>query len=835
MAEGGAIIIDPTTHTLSLFLVQISIILILVRIVAKCLVRLKQPSVIGEIIAGILLGPSVLGFIPGFSATIFPQSSIVILSVFANIGLIFFMFYLGLEVEIEMLTRNWKAAAPVAVASIIMPFLCGIGISFWFYDLEPTIASETTFLLFIGTALSFTAFPVLARIMASFRLLDSGVGVHALSIAAIDDVFAWCVLAITLSYAGGGPALNGLYTMLITIAFVLVLVFAIRPFLVKAGQFFSTRVADDEEFSRDYVGLLFLLLACSAIWTEITGVHAFFGAFAFGIIVPKEHGLVPYLAPRLELLIVDVFLPIYFVTSGLQTTFGELNTGELWGKAIALIVISTVSKLVPVMLITKLTSIIFFVDASDPDESIELNPEEKVAPAGAISIDVDKLGDRVGSDEVEMAEIIKQHHQAIRQQGAFDKTVEEAKSPEDHREDSVRGAPHQSAYPSPASGGTKHYAEETKEEAASGSETGSSQHTNNTLGRSTDGSSSSGMNHMSVGINNSAAHLHDGLMSSNPGSSSNTITADSGIAPPLAPPKKFESLSWRVCFSIGVLMNTRGLVALIALNIGKEKGIVGPKVFSLCVLMSLATTFMTSPLFEYYFYKPYMAERREKREARRQMAETERRIQRQRSGLPPVDEEEEETESQRIRRQQKEDAEEDRLMRTELSRMSIKVHSYERGPAGLMSPTSADMIGAPRRTQSFSRLPIQRGRTGSISTHDLMMQSQPAGMGMHRSVSAHPRAYRLDDTDNHLMQSGPSRFGRHSHVEAIDHHQIDAELGRHLPRGDSPPPHLNATGASRFGAGIVEEDPTSEEDEDTPHSTPSHLRSQQTRASNVRY
>ena len=291
------LVANPTTaDPLSLFLIQIVIILVLVRILAKLLGRLRQPPVIGEIIAGILLGPSAFGYIPGFSTTIFPTSSLVIISVFAQIGLIFFMFFLGLEVDVLLLTRNWRAAAPIAFVSIIAPFSAGIGISYWFYDIEPTNATQVTFLLFMGTSFSFTAFPVLARILTSFRLLESGVGVHALSVAAIDDVMAWCVLAVTLSYAGGGSAVQGVYTMLLVIAFVLVVIFIARPFMVWAGAYFNARKHSGEEFNRDYVAILFFLLACASIWTEIIGVHAFFGAFAFGVCVPQ--GVRPRRVPR---------------------------------------------------------------------------------------------------------------------------------------------------------------------------------------------------------------------------------------------------------------------------------------------------------------------------------------------------------------------------------------------------------------------------------------------------------------------------------------------------------------------------------------------------------
>ena len=631
------LVANPTTDdALSLFLVQIVIILVLVRILAKLLGRLRQPPVIGEIIAGILLGPSAFGYIPGFSSTIFPTSSLTVISVFAQIGLIFFMFFLGLEVDVMLLTRNWRAAAPVAIVSIIAPFTAGIGISYWFYDIEPTTATQVTFLLFMGTSFSFTAFPVLARILTSFRLLESGVGVHALSIAAIDDVLAWCVLAITLSYAGGGSAINGLYTMLLVIAFVLVVIFIARPFMVWAGLFFHQRKHSGDEFNRDYVAILFFLLACASIWTEIIGVHAFFGAFAFGVCVPKEYGLVEYLAPKIELLIVEFFLPLYFANSGLSTQLGTLNTGALWGKAIALILIATVAKMGPVTIMTRLTSTCFFVNTVDPDES---DPSVDPAALEALAQKDEEMEARgfhgaldVG-EELEMVDMIAAQHAEIAATSAMkgvnglEAVEEESKKPDD------------SATPGPppalfvdtgggdnitTDGGSRFGDDERKEGGVHivvGEDDGGDDiHPHDMPPRAPLESNQLSRRSRSQVHGDGGGGVSEGggvrfadqpTSSSNPGrvvthpslvgTSSLSGREQAGEEREVAP--KPVPIPWVTCLSIGVLMNTRGLVALIALNIGLQKGILGPRVFALMVLMALATTFLTSPVFEWLFYK----------------------------------------------------------------------------------------------------------------------------------------------------------------------------------------------------------------------------------------
>jgi Kef-type K+ transport system membrane component KefB len=176
------------------------------------------------------------------------------------------MFFLGLEVDIKHMQKSLRQSIPIAVCSIVVPFACGAGLSLWFYDLEPTQSSFTTFLLFLGTALSFTAFPVLARVLTSAQLLTSPVGGQALSCAAVDDLLAWATLALTLSYSSGGGLLNGLYVALISIGLIMFLVVVVRPGL---DWYHKSLIARGDELNRNFLALLFLLLCLTAWFSQV--------------------------------------------------------------------------------------------------------------------------------------------------------------------------------------------------------------------------------------------------------------------------------------------------------------------------------------------------------------------------------------------------------------------------------------------------------------------------------------------------------------------------------------------------------------------------------------
>ena len=557
------IITNPVKDILSLFLCQVILILVICRLVAKLLAKLRQPPVIGEILAGVILGPSVLGYIPGFESNLFPAYSLATLQIFAQVGLIFFMFFLGLELDPSLFTRYYKSAGPIAVVSVLVPFSLGCALSPLLYPVEATSASHSTYTLFMGTSLAFTAFPLLARILTAFRLLGTPFGEHVLSIAAIDDVLAWCTLALTLSYAGGATAANGVYTALITIAYLLVLVFITRPCLLWLSRQLRFQQKVTGELNRDYVCILLLCLCASAIWTEISGIHAFFGAFTFGLIVPKDkpevgESVVDLLAPKIELIIVEFFLPLYFAYSGLRTTLGALNDGKSWGLAILIILVASVGKMIPVTIMTRLMTRYWKMGDDFEQEDLDYEEELRQREEKQVQEAADGSGGKL--PDVELGKIGVEKDFSYQQYSTPAHHKKVAAGEEDEVKESATGSSDEPVSSAPDSPHSPSFA-------------------------SSDGPRSPG--HVSS-------------------------------------PVRSNSYGWRTCLSVGLLMNTTGLVTLIALNIGLDRKILGPKVFSMLVLMALVTTFMTSPFFHYLFYVPFVYQRnllRERRHKDRQEAD----------------------------------------------------------------------------------------------------------------------------------------------------------------------------------------------------------------------
>ncbi|KAF8071287.1 CHX17 [Scenedesmus sp. PABB004] len=367
MAGSAELFESVTSDPLLLFLLQVMLTLALTRLLGKVVSYMKQPLVIGEIIAGIVMGPSVMGRIPGFTATLWPTAmklpsgalynSTITFGVVASMGVILFMFLLGCELDQRLLARQWRRSAPIALSAIAFPFAVGAAASLWLQGVNAEVAppgwtapSSRAFILFMGAAMSFTAFPVLASLLSSAGLLSAPIGIQALSCAAIDDVLAWCVLAIASSFARSGSALLGLYTTLCAAGYVLAMVCAVRPLLrrVHAGL-----VARGAEGNRYYLSALFMLLLLSAFTTEGLQIHAFFGAFVFGLVVPKEGGFAESLVTRMDLVVTEVMLPLFFANSGIRTDIGTLSGAAAWGITAAITGIACFAKFTPACLVGK--------------------------------------------------------------------------------------------------------------------------------------------------------------------------------------------------------------------------------------------------------------------------------------------------------------------------------------------------------------------------------------------------------------------------------------------------------------------------------------------------
>jgi K+:H+ antiporter len=327
-----------------LLILQIGTILIVARLVGWLFGKLHQPRVIGEMVAGILLGPSLLGWLaPGISSALFPPDSLGHLNLLSQIGLLLFMFLIGLELDITHLRELGRAAVITSQVSIIAPFVLGSLFAVFLYPrLSDQSVSMTGFVLFMGAAMSVTAFPVLARILTERNMLRTRVGSVAITCAAVDDVTAWCILAgITLIVRSSSLQLPVWLTLGGFVAFVLVMVFVVRPALRKLEAVYERR----GNLTQDLIAMILLVVLASGWITETLGVHALFGAFLAGVVMPRHPELSEELSGKFEALVVVLLLPLYFAFTGLRSSVFLITGGGMWFYAAAIIVLAVVGKL----------------------------------------------------------------------------------------------------------------------------------------------------------------------------------------------------------------------------------------------------------------------------------------------------------------------------------------------------------------------------------------------------------------------------------------------------------------------------------------------------------
>lgn len=328
---------------LSKLVLQVIIIIILSRGLGLAIGKLGQPIVIGEIIAGIILGPSLLGTL--FPATfdfIFPSNSLRNLQLFSQFGLILFMFIIGMEIDAKLIQKKINSAVIISYTGIIFPFFLGILLSFFIYDAFALQGvSFTTFSLFIGVAMSITAFPVLARIIHEKGLTKTPNGMMAITCAATDDVTAWLIFAAIIAFVQAGSALGAIVTLILAILFIILMLFLVQPILKKIGDIYVSK----ENLSKTIIAFIFLVLFCSAIFTEIIGIHALFGAFIAGVVVPKNKVFKKLMINKIEDVSTVILLPLFFAYTGLRTQIGLLNTPYLWVVCVIIILIAITGKL----------------------------------------------------------------------------------------------------------------------------------------------------------------------------------------------------------------------------------------------------------------------------------------------------------------------------------------------------------------------------------------------------------------------------------------------------------------------------------------------------------
>ena len=328
---------------IALLLVQIGVVVIAARGVGILFRRIGQPQVMGEMVAGILLGPSLLGWVaPALSARLFPPASLGFLNSISQVGLLVFMFLVGLELDPRLLRGRGHTAVVTSHASIVVPFFLGSLLALRLYPrLSDASVTFTGFALFMGAAMSVTAFPVLARILTERGLVRTRVGAVAIACAAVDDVTAWCILAVVVAIVrASSGALPVWATVAGSAAFVALMVLGVRRALAPLERRFHR----DGRLTQDMLGVILLLVLASAWATETLGVHALFGAFLAGAIMPKGEGFVHALTGKLEDVTVVLLLPLFFAFTGLRTHIGLVEGTEMWGYCGLIVLVAVAGK-----------------------------------------------------------------------------------------------------------------------------------------------------------------------------------------------------------------------------------------------------------------------------------------------------------------------------------------------------------------------------------------------------------------------------------------------------------------------------------------------------------
>ena len=340
--------------TLTHVLLALVVIIVCARGLGMLFRRFNQPQVIGEMIAGILLGPSFFGhFAPSLSALVFPDRIAPFLSVIAQIGVILYMFLVGVELDTDLLRHKTHASVAISHASILVPFLLGSTLALWLYPLFSTAdVPFTVFALFMGVAMSVTAFPVLARILTDRQMHKSHMGAVALACAAVDDVTAWCLFAFVVSVARAQPG-RVLLTLGLTASFIIGVLVLLRPFALRFVRFIERR---------PYPGQSAIVIACAALLlgafiTQRIGIHALFGAFLVGAIIPHDSALARDIKSKFEDLVVVLFLPAFFAFTGLRTQIGLVHGATEWLFCFIIIFVASLGKFGGGSLAAKLTGI----------------------------------------------------------------------------------------------------------------------------------------------------------------------------------------------------------------------------------------------------------------------------------------------------------------------------------------------------------------------------------------------------------------------------------------------------------------------------------------------
>ncbi len=322
------ILLEHIETPVGILLLQIIVILLCCRLFGWLFLKMGQPTVIGEIVAGIILGPSILGhWFPEISSFIFPVESLANITILSQFGLILFMYAIGMELDITEIRKKLNETILISHTSTIVPFFLGMLTALYLYDEYADKGTPfISFALFIGIAMSITAFPVLARIIQEKGLTKTHLGTISLASAANGDITAWCLLAVVVAIAQAGSMLSGLFNIGFSVLYLVGMFTVVRPFLRMVGNIYHNK----EVIDKGLVAFMFLILVTSSYMTEILGLHALFGAFMAGVVMPSNIKFRKIMTEKVEDVALALFLPLFFVSTGLRTQIGLLNTPELW-------------------------------------------------------------------------------------------------------------------------------------------------------------------------------------------------------------------------------------------------------------------------------------------------------------------------------------------------------------------------------------------------------------------------------------------------------------------------------------------------------------------------
>jgi Kef-type K+ transport system membrane component KefB len=339
-------------HLVAIFLLAVAIVMLVARLFGALAVRISQPRVMGEVVAGIALGPTIFGWLaPGLQAAIFPADILPAFGIAANLGLVFYMFLVGLELDPRQLKGRLSQAAAISNTSVALPMILGIAVALPLYKLVGPDKKFVAFALFMGVAMSITAFPVLARILVERRMLRRPLGALTLACAAIDDVTAWFLIALATAVATAGGTSDVLTTIALAIAFTAFMLIVVRRLLSRASDAFD----EAGRVPGGWIVAIFAGILLSAFATEEIGIAVIFGAFIMGLVMPRNAGLTEDVTRRVEDFVVILLLPMFFAYTGLRTNIGLLDRPVLWAITLLLIVVAIVGKFFGALLAARLT------------------------------------------------------------------------------------------------------------------------------------------------------------------------------------------------------------------------------------------------------------------------------------------------------------------------------------------------------------------------------------------------------------------------------------------------------------------------------------------------